>query len=138
MERTLAIIKPDAIKKNAIGKIIQRIEQEGFKILAMKMVHLTKEEAGKFYIVHKERDFYNRLTNFMSSGEIIVMVLEREKAISHWREVMGATDPVKADERTLRHELGTSIEKNAVHGSDTPETARWEINFFFSQYELIS
>jgi len=132
-ERTLAIIKPDALKKNMIGKIIQRIEDEGFKIIKMKMVHLSKDDAKAFYIVHKEKAFYGSLTDFMSSGEVVVMVLERENAIFHWREVMGATDPALAKPGTLRHALGFSVERNAVHGSDSKQTAEWEINFFFKK-----
>lgn len=133
VERTLAIIKPDAIKKKVAGEIIRRIEQEGFKISGMKQLHLTKEEAKGFYIVHKDKPFYESLTDFMSSGEIIVMVLEREDAISHWRKVMGATDPALAAPGTIRHSYGFSIERNAVHGSDGPETAEWEINYFYKQ-----
>lgn len=131
MERTLAIIKPDAVKKRIIGKIIQRIEEEGFKIVEMKLMRLTKQQAEGFYIVHKNKPFYQSLTEFMSSGEIVVMVLERENAIAHWREVMGATDPALAKPGTIRHTYGFSIERNAVHGSDSPETAEWEINYFF-------
>lgn len=130
-EQTLAIIKPDAVKKNIIGKIIQRIEDEGFKVSAMKMLHLTKDEAKGFYIVHKARPFYESLTDFMSSGPVVVMALERENAISHWRLVMGATDPAQAKPGTLRHAYGFSVERNAVHGSDARETAEWELNYFF-------
>jgi nucleoside-diphosphate kinase len=132
-QKTLAIIKPDAVKKNNIGKIIQRIEDEGFKIVKMKMVYLTKDEAKGFYIIHKEKPFYNSLTEFMASGEIVVLVLEREDAISHWRQVMGATDPALAKPGTLRHAFGFSVERNAVHGSDSLQTAEWEINFFFKK-----
>jgi len=131
MEKTLAIIKPDAVKKRVVGKIIQRIEEEGFRISGMKQLHLTKEEAEGFYIVHKDKPFYRSLTDFMSSGEIVVMVLEREDAISHWRKVMGSTDPALADPGTIRHTHGFSIERNAVHGSDGPETAEWEIRYFY-------
>jgi nucleoside-diphosphate kinase len=130
-ERTLAIIKPDAVKERLIGKIIQRIEEEGFKISGLKMIHLTKEEAQGFYIVHKDKHFYDPLTDFMSSGEILIMVLERENAISHWREVMGATDPALAQPGTLRQMYGSSVERNATHGSDSPQTAEWEINYFY-------
>lgn len=130
-EKTLAIIKPDAVKKKIIGKIIQRIEDEGFQISGLKMLHLTKEEAQGFYIIHKEKPFYDSLTEFMSSGEILVMVLERENAINHWREVMGATDPALAKPGTIRHAHGFSIERNAVHGSDAPQTAEWEIDYFY-------
>lgn len=131
MEQTLAIIKPDAVKKRIIGKIIQRIEDEGFTIGGLKMLHLSKEEARGFYTVHKDKHFYESLTDFMSSGKIVVMVLEGEKAISHWREVMGSTDPAIAKPGTLRHQYGFSVERNAVHGSDSPSTAQWEINFFY-------
>jgi nucleoside-diphosphate kinase len=132
-EQTLAIIKPDAVKKNIIGKIIQRIEDEGFKVSAMKMLHLTKDEANGFYIIHKARPFYESLTDFMSSGPVVVMALERENAISHWRLVMGATDPAEAKPGTLRHAYGFSVERNAVHGSDARETAEWELNYFFKK-----
>jgi nucleoside-diphosphate kinase len=136
VERTLAIIKPDAVKKKIIGKIIQRIEEEGFKILGLKMLHLTKEEARGFYIVHKDKPFYQSLTEFMSSAEILVMVLEGENAISHWREVMGATDPALAKTGTLRQMFGFSIERNAVHGSDSPATAEWEVDYFYKNEKL--
>jgi nucleoside-diphosphate kinase len=132
-EKTLAIIKPDAIKKRVMGKIIQRIEDEGFKISGLKMPHLTKDEAKAFYIVHKDKKFYAGLTDFMSSGEIVVMVLERENAIAHWREVMGVTDPALAKDGTIRHEFGFSIERNAVHGSDSAATAEWEISYFYKK-----
>ena len=130
VEKTLAIIKPDAIKKKLAGKIIQRIEDEGFKISGLKMLRLNKEEAKGFYIIHKDKQFYESLTDFMSSGEIVIMVLERENAISHWRQVMGVTDPALAEPGTLRQMFGFSIERNAAHGSDSPTTAEWEINYF--------
>ncbi len=130
-EKTLAIIKPDAFKKRIVGKIIQRIEDEGFEIARMKLVHLTTEEAKGFYAVHKEKKFFGSLTEFMSSGPAVVMVLEAEDAISRWRDVMGATDPALAKPGTLRHTYGFSIERNATHGSDAPETAEWEIKYFF-------
>ncbi len=133
IEKTLAIIKPDAIKKKLIGKILQRIEDEGFDISGLKMLHLTKEEAQGFYIVHKEKPFYDSLTDFMSSGEIVIMVLEREDAIDHWRQVMGVTDPAYAEPGTLRRQFGFSIERNAVHGSDAPATAEWEIDYFYKE-----
>lgn len=133
VEKTLGIIKPDATKKKIIGKIIQRIEEEGFTISGLKMLHLTKEEAKGFYIVHKGKHFYESLTDFMSSGKIVVMILERENAIAHWRRVMGATDPALAEPGTLRREYGFSVERNAVHGSDSPETAEWEINYFYKE-----
>jgi len=132
-EKTLAIIKPDAVRKRVIGKIIQRIEDEGFEILGMKMVHLTKEEAKQFYYVHKDKHFYESLTDFMSSGPVVVLLLEKEEAIKHWREVMGATDPAQAKPGTLRRIYGFSVERNAVHGSDGPQTADYEIGFFFGQ-----
>ena len=133
VEKTLAIIKPDAVKKKVVGKIIQRIEDEGFKISGLKMLHLTKDEAQGFYIVHKDKHFYDPLTDFMSSGEILVMVLEREEAISHWRNVMGATDPALADPGTLRQMYGFSVERNATHGSDSLQTAEWEIDYFYKK-----
>ncbi len=133
VEKTLAIIKPDIVKKRVIGKIIQRIEEEGFKISNLKMLHLSKEEAKGFYIVHKDKPFYESLTEFMSSGEILIMILERENAISYWRQVMGVTDPALAKPGTLRHTYGFSIERNAVHGSDSRETAEWEINYFYGK-----
>jgi len=131
-EKTLAIIKPDAVKKRVIGRIIQRIEDEGFNILGLKMVQLTLEEAKKFYAVHKDKPFYDSLTEFMSSGPIVVLLLEGEQAIKHWREVRGATNPAEARPGTLRREFGFSIERNAVHGSDSPQTAETEIKFFFN------
>jgi len=131
IEKTLAIIKPDAIKKKVMGKIIQRIEEEGFVISGLKMLHLTKEEAQGSYIVHKDKPFFNSLTDFISSGKIVIMILERENAINHWRQVMGVTDPAYADPGTLRRQFGFSIERNAVHGSDSPATATWEIDFFY-------
>lgn len=133
IEKTLAIIKPDAIKKKVMGKIFQRIEEEGFTISGLRMLHLTKEEAQGFYIVHKDKPFYGGLTDFMSSGEIVIMVLEREEAINHWRQVMGVTDPAYADPGTLRRQFGFSIERNAVHGSDAPDTAEWEIDYFYKE-----
>ncbi len=135
MEKTLAIIKPDAVKKRVVGRIIQRIEDEGFLISRMKLLHLTKEEAKGFYIVHKDKPFYDSLTDFMSSGEIVVMALERENAIAHWRDVMGATDPALAKPGTIRHTFGFSVERNAVHGSDGRETAEWEIAYFRKKIE---
>jgi nucleoside-diphosphate kinase len=131
IEKTLAIIKPDAVKKNVIGKIISRIEDEGFKITAMRLAKLTKDEAKGFYIVHKDKSFYIPLTDYMSSGPVILMRLERENAIGHWRKVMGATDPAKAEPGTIRRLYGFSIESNATHGSDASETAEWELNYFF-------
>jgi len=135
VEKTLAIIKPDAIKKKIVGKIIQRIEDEAFKMSGLRMLHLTKEEAKGFYIIHKDKQFYENLTDFMSSGEILIMVLEREDAISHWRQVMGVTDPALAEPGTLRQMFGFSIERNSVHGSDSQTTAEWEINYFYKKEE---
>ncbi len=132
-EKTLAIIKPDAVRKKVVGRIIQRIEDEGFEILGLKMLHLTKEDAKKFYYVHKDKPFYESLTDFMSSGPVVVLLLEKEKAIKQWREVMGATDPAQAKPGTLRRLYGFSMERNAVHGSDGPETAEYEIGFFFGK-----
>ena len=131
IERTLAIIKPDAVKKRIGGKILDRIEEEGFEIVEMKMVRLTKDGARAFYAVHKGKPFFEGLTDFMSSGEIVVMALERENAIAHWRQVMGETDPARAQVGTLRRTYGFSIERNAVHGSDAPQTAETEISYFF-------
>jgi nucleoside-diphosphate kinase len=132
-ERTLAIIKPDAVKKRIIGKIVERIEEEGFRITDMKMARLTKDEACGFYAVHKGKPFFEALTDFMSGGEVVIMALERESAISHWRQVMGETDPARAKAGTLRRTYGFSIERNAVHGSDAPQTAEWEIGYFFKK-----
>jgi nucleoside-diphosphate kinase len=131
MEKTLAIIKPDAVKKRIIGKIVQRIEEEGFTLVKMRLARLTKDEAKGFYIVHKEKGFYDSLCEFMSSGPVVLMVLEAENAIKRWREVMGATDPAQAKPGTIRHAHGFSIERNATHGSDARETAEWEIAYFF-------
>jgi len=133
MEKTLAIIKPDAAKKRIVGKIIQRIEEEGFTIAKMRQAHLTKDEAKGFYVVHKEKGFYESLCEFMSSGPVVLMVLEAENAIKRWREVMGATDPAQAKPGTIRHTHGFSIERNATHGSDARETAEWEIGYFFKK-----
>lgn len=131
IEKTLAIIKPDAVKKKVVGKIIQRIEDEGFEISGLKMLHLTKEEAEGFYIVHKAKPFYHSLTDFMSSGKIVVMILEGENAIERWRKTMGVTDPALAGPGTIRHEYGFSVERNATHGSDAPQTSEWEISYFY-------
>jgi len=136
-ERTLAIIKPDAVERRVSGKIIQRIEDEGFQIRAMKRVHLSKAQAEGFYAVHHERPFFGSLTTFMASGPAILLVLEASEAIKKWRALMGATDPAKADPGTLRKEFAQSIERNATHGSDAPETAAYEIGYFFSGVELI-
>lgn len=136
MERTFAIIKPDAVKARSAGKIVQRIEDAGFTIRAMQMRHLSVPEAEGFYDVHRERPFFGSLTQFMSSGPCIVMALEADGAIRKWRDLMGATDPAKADAGTLRKEFGASIEHNATHGSDAPETAAYELNYFFPGIEF--
>jgi nucleoside-diphosphate kinase len=137
LERTFAIIKPDAVSRGQQGEILARIHQAGFTIVAIRSMRLTKEEAGGFYAVHKTRPFFGELTDFMSSGKIIAMVLEAEGAISKWRDTMGATDPKKAAPGTIRHDLGTSIGTNCTHGSDAPDTAAFEISYFFSGLELI-
>jgi nucleoside-diphosphate kinase len=137
LERTFAIIKPDAVGRNLQGDILARIHKAGFKVVAIKTMRLTKSEAGGFYAVHKERPFFGELTDFMSSGKIFAMVLEAEGAISKWRDVMGATDPKKAAPGTIRKDLGTSIGNNCTHGSDAPDTAAFEISYFFSGMELI-
>ncbi len=136
MELTFAIIKPDAVRARHAGRIIQRIEDEGFQIRAMRLVHLTKREAEGFYAVHRERPFFSSLTQFMSSGPAVVMALEAPDAIKKWRTLMGATDPAKADAGTLRKQFGASIENNATHGSDAPETAAFELTYFFPGVEL--
>jgi nucleoside-diphosphate kinase len=136
-ERTLAIIKPDAVERRLAGRIIQRIEAAGFQIRAMKQVRLSKQEAEGFYAVHRDRPFFSSLTSFMSSGPAIVMVLEAQDAIRNWRTLMGATDPAKADPGTLRKEFAQSIERNATHGSDALETAAYEIGYFFAGVELV-
>jgi nucleoside-diphosphate kinase len=130
-ERTLAIIKPDAVAAHHTGKIIQRIEESGFTIRAMRLLALTKSEAEGFYAVHRERPFFQSLTTFMSSGPVVVLALEAPDAIKKWRTLMGATDPGKADPGTLRKDFGTSIENNATHGSDATDTAAYEIGYFF-------
>lgn len=137
IERTLALIKPDAVGRGQQGEILARIHKGGFQIVAIKTMRLTKEEAGGFYAVHRERPFFGELTEFMSSGKIFAMVLEAEGAIAKWRDTMGATDPKKAAPGTIRRDLGTSIGNNCTHGSDGPETAAFEIGYFFSELELI-
>jgi nucleoside-diphosphate kinase len=137
LERTFAIIKPDAVGKGQQGEILSRIHKAGFKIVAIKTMRLTKEEAGGFYAVHKERPFFGELTDFMSSGKIVALVLEAEGAIKKWRDAMGATDPKKAEPGTIRRDLGTSIGNNCTHGSDAAETAAFEIGYFFAGLELI-
>ena len=136
MERTLAIIKPDAVASRQAGAILQRIEAGGFALRGMRLVHLTRAEAEGFYAVHRERPFFDSLTAFMSSGPAIVLALEADDAIRRWRDLMGATDPGKAAAGSLRREFGASIERNATHGSDAPETAAAEIGYFFRGVEL--
>jgi nucleoside-diphosphate kinase len=137
MEKTLSIIKPDAVAKNVIGKIIDRFESNGLRIAAMKKIKLTKEDAAKFYEVHKERPFFNDLCEYMSSGPVVVMVLEGENAVAKNRELMGATDPKEAAPGTIRADFAESIEANAVHGSDSLENAKKEIAFFFAEREIL-
>jgi nucleoside-diphosphate kinase len=137
IERTFAIIKPDAVTAGQQGEVLSRIHNAGFTIVAIKSMRLTREEAGGFYAVHKARPFFGELIDFMSSGKIVALVLERESAILKWRDAMGATDPKKAAPGTIRHDLGTSIGNNCTHGSDAPETAAFEIGYFFSGLELI-
>jgi nucleoside-diphosphate kinase len=137
IERTLAIIKPDAVERHVAGRILQRIEDKGFQIRAMRRVHLTKTQAEGFYAVHRARPFFASLTEFMSSGPAIVMVLEAPDAIKAWRTLMGATDPAKADAGTIRKEFAQSIERNATHGSDAADTAAYEISYFFAGVDLV-
>ena len=136
MQRTLAIIKPDCVRSNSIGAVISRIEKR-FRIIGMKMLKLSKEEAKRFYIVHSGKPFYDSLTDFMSSGPVVAMVLEGDNVIEEFRQFMGATDPKNAEKGTIRREFGTNIEENAIHGSDSEEAAGFEINFFFSDLELV-
>ena len=137
MQRTFAIIKPDAVESRMTGKILMRIEEAGFRIRAMRLHHLTKREAEGFYAVHRERPFFGGLTDFMSSGPCVLLALESPDAILKWRATMGVTDPAKAEPGTLRRDFGTSIERNATHGSDAPETAAFELGYFFRGMELI-
>jgi nucleoside-diphosphate kinase len=137
-ERTLAIIKPDAVRKNAIGDIIRRYEAAGLRPVAIRMTQLSKQAAQGFYAVHRQRPFFDSLTTFMASGPVVVLVLSGDDAIKRHRELMGATDPTKADQGTIRAAYGTNIEFNAVHGSDSAETARFEISYFFPEMELMS
>ena len=136
MERTLAIIKPDAVAAGNVGAIVQRIESEGLRIRGMRLVRLSRPEAEGFYAVHRERPFFPSLTTFMSSGPAVVLALEADNAIRRWRDIMGATDPAKAPEGSLRRQFGASIERNATHGSDAPETAAYELGYFFRGVEL--
>jgi nucleoside-diphosphate kinase len=137
LERTLGIIKPDAVAKGVIGGILEIVERNGFRITGLRMRRLSKSEAEAFYAIHKERPFFRSLVSFMTEGPVIVMVLEREDAVTKWREVMGATNPANAAEGTIRRRFAESIERNCVHGSDAPETAAQEIPFFFSTAELL-
>jgi nucleoside-diphosphate kinase len=137
IERTLAIIKPDAARRGLTGEIISRIHAAKFQIIAIKSLRLTKAEAEGFYAVHRERPFFKDLTEFMSSGKVVAMALEAENAITRWRDTMGATDPAKAAPGTIRKELGTSIQNNCTHGSDAPQTAAFEIAYFFAGSELV-
>jgi nucleoside-diphosphate kinase len=136
MERTFAIIKPDAVERRLTGAVLTRIEAAGFTIRAMRLQHLTKREAEGFYAVHRARPFFGALTDFMSSGPCVLLALDAPDAIRKWREMMGATDPAKADQGTLRKEFGTSIERNATHGSDGADTAAFELGYFFRGMEL--
>ena len=137
IERTFAIIKPDAVGRGLAGEILARIQKAGFSIRAIKSLRLTCEEAEGFYAVHRERSFFGELTTFMSSGKVIVMALEAEGAIAKWRDTMGVTDPAKAAPGTIRRDFGTSIQNNATHGSDAPETAAFELGYFFAGHELL-
>jgi nucleoside-diphosphate kinase len=138
MEKTFAIIKPDAVERNLIGKILERIETSGFRIVAMKRTLLTKENAEGFYAVHKERPFFGELTDSMSTGPVVLLVLEKENAISAWRDLMGATNPKDAAPGTIRKDFAIDLGRNSAHGSDAPETAAFEISYFFNQLEIIS
>ncbi len=137
-QATLAIIKPDATKKNIIGQVLQRAENADLKVVAMRLIHLTRTDAEGFYYVHRERPFFGSLTQFMSEGPIVVIVLRGENAIPRWRELMGKTNPVEADEGTIRRVFAESIERNCVHGSDSQESAEFEIGYFFRGLELVS
>lgn len=136
LQRTFSIIKPDAVAKNAIGDILKTLQERGFRILGMKMLGISKEQAEGFYAVHAGKPFFDSLTTFMSSGRIVALALEKENAIADLREVMGATNPAQAKEGTIRKKWGSSIEHNAIHGSDAEETARFELGYFFGEYEL--
>ena len=138
MEQTLSIVKPDGVIKNLVGEVIGRFEKSGMRIAALKMLRMTKDEAKGFYVVHKERPFYESLTDFMSEGPIVVMVVEGENAILKVREIMGATDPRDAAPGTIRADLASDIERNIVHGSDSSESARYEIGYFFSSLEIVN
>ena len=137
MGKTLSIIKPDGVQRGLIGEVVKMLEQNNLDIVAMKMLHMTKKQAEGFYAVHRERPFFQNLTDFMSSGPAIVMVLEGENVIARYRELMGATNYKEAAEGTIRKAFATDIEKNIVHGSDAPETASFEISYFFNQFEIV-
>jgi len=136
LQRTLTIVKPDAVAKNAIGDIIEQFEKQQFRILAMKMLQINKHQAEQFYAVHAGKPFYESLTNFMSSGPVVVLALEKENAIADLRKLMGATNPANAEEGTIRKKWASNIEHNAIHGSDAEDTARFELSYFFAGYEL--
>lgn len=138
MEKTLAIVKPDGVARGVIGEVVKRIEANGLKIVAMKLIQMTKAQAQGFYAVHKERPFFDSLTDFMTSGPVVVMILYGENAIVKWREMMGATNFEEAAEGTIRREFATDIEKNVVHGSDAPETAAFETSYFFNAFERVA
>lgn len=137
MQKTLAIIKPDGVQRGLIGEVIKRLEKNQLAIIAMKMIHMTKSQAEGFYAVHRERPFFGSLTDFMSSGPCVVMVLEAESVIGRYRDLMGATNYEEAAEGTIRREFATDIEKNIVHGSDAPETAAFEVGYFFNRFEMV-
>ena len=137
MEKTLAIIKPDGVKQGVIGEVIKRLENNQIKIIAMKMLKMTKAQAESFYAVHKDRPFFGSLTDFMTSGSVVAMVLEGENVIAKYRELMGATNYKEAAEGTIRRDFATDIEKNVVHGSDSPETAAFEVGYFFNSFEIV-
>ena len=136
-ERTLSIIKPDGVSQKVVGRVLSRLETEGFRIVALKVLHMSKAQAEGFYAVHRERPFFGSLTDFMSEGPCVPMVLERENAIAHLRGVMGATDPAKAEEGTIRKMFAENVERNIIHGSDSPESAATEISYFFNALEMV-
>lgn len=138
MEKTLAIVKPDAFGRKLTGDILKQIEAAGLALRALKLMHLTRPQVEKFYEVHKARPFFGSLCAYMSSGPVVIAVLEGDRAIERWRELMGATDPAKAKQGTIRHQFGQNVEQNAVHGSDGPDTAAHEIGFFFSDLDIAS
>ncbi len=138
MERTLSIVKPDGVRKNLVGEVVGRFEKNGLRVVALRMIRMSRDEAKGFYIVHKDRPFYQSLTDFMSEGSIVVMVLEGEGAISKVRGIMGATNPKEAAQGTIRADLASDIERNMVHGSDSPESAKYEIGYFFSSLEMVN